>query len=95
MCIKVRQGALETMNGEKIRDWQVDILPGKVTHFSGLTIEFYGTPESDYFEGTPKNIPFDMDSLKVVRLIRMGFDIYRDAFASEFNIKIAIKMSTL
>jgi len=74
-------------------DWEIDLQKNIISHISGMWILFKGKPDTDYFEGWPENIPQNMNSLDVVRLIRVGFDVYRKAFQQKYDINPVLKLS--
>ena len=67
--------------------WTVDSNSHKAHHESGLYIEFSGSPSSNNFSGTPKNIPSSLAAFDQVRLIRLGFEAYRAAFEEAASFK--------
>jgi hypothetical protein len=74
--------------------WTVDSAARKARHESGLYIEFNGSPSSSNFSGNPKNIPDGLAALEQVRLIRHGFEAYRETFEDESPAFTAKKSST-
>ena len=74
--------------------WTVDIHARKVRHESGLYIEFSGSPSSSNFSGNPKNIPDNLTAIEQVRLIRHGFEAYREAYEEDSSTFAAKKSST-
>lgn len=74
--------------------WTVDSHARKACHESGLYIEFSGSPSSSNFSGNPKNIPGGLAAFDQVRLIRHGFEAYREAFEEEQPAFTAKKSST-
>lgn len=64
-------------------DWQIDVASQTAQHSSGLQITFEGRPQSRHFSGTPSRVPQGMPSLKLVQLIREGYQAYEEAFVRE------------
>ncbi|TVP55315.1 MAG: hypothetical protein EA349_09640 [Halomonadaceae bacterium] len=61
-------------------DWQIDVAQQIAQHSSGLQINFEGKPQSRHFSGTPSKVPQEMPPLKLVQLIREGYQAYEEAF---------------
>jgi len=52
-------------------------MSGAVERKSGFLIIFEEEPETDHFNGIPRNYPANLTPLQLSRLIREGFDEYR------------------
>lgn len=63
--------------------WTANVHAGVVEHATGLRIEFTALTEVGRFEGVPRNIPHDMPWRTLSRLIRQGFDEFRNAVAQQ------------
>ena len=61
-------------------NWEVDPKKGIALHESGAVIRFIGHPDSDSFEGNLHMFPHDLTALEKARLVRHGFEAYRNAF---------------
>ncbi|MCP1673663.1 hypothetical protein J2T57_000762 [Natronocella acetinitrilica] len=57
-------------------EWTV--LAGKALHASGFWLEFHGNPRSNQFSVTHHVAGAALKPLEVVRLIRLGTELYRE-----------------
>ena len=64
-------------------NWEVDPYKGIAPHESGAVIRFVGHPDSDNFEGNLHDFPRDLSALEKARLLRHGFEAYRQAYLKE------------
>src|SRR5690554_3127862 len=64
-------------------NWEVDSHKGIALHESGAVIRFVGHPDSDNFEGNLHCFPENLSALEKARLLRHGFEAYRQAYLQE------------
>ncbi len=64
-------------------NWEVDPHKGIALHETGAVIRFVGHPDSDNFEGNLHCFPENLSALEKARLLRHGFEAYRQAYLKE------------
>ncbi|MCG8611264.1 MAG: hypothetical protein MI864_12065 [Pseudomonadales bacterium] len=61
--------------------WKVNLQASTVTHESGFSIQFEGKPGRN-FNGSPRNWPEGLGALEKARLLRFGYEAFRQAVQS-------------
>lgn len=74
----------------QIAKWSVDLRAGFVEHTSGLKITFAALHEAGHYQGTPRNIPPDMNAGTLSWLIRQGFAEFKAAISQESADRIIL-----